>query len=81
MGTERNQGEFARLRKLHERLRTIQKGLHIPHRRQPSVASLRKRVAGAMAKAGPHLTDWVTTTVAETTEGLQFTFTELSDYL
>ena len=75
------QGEFARLRKLYERLRTIQKGLHIPHRRQPSVASLRKRVAGAMAKAGPHLTDWVTTTVAETTEGLQFTFTELSDYL
>ncbi|MHB1955626.1 MAG: hypothetical protein ACYCOU_17970 [Sulfobacillus sp.] len=68
------QGDFARLRKLHERLRTIQKGLDIPRRRRPSVASLRKRVDDALAKAGPRLQDWVTTTVAETTEGPQLTF-------
>jgi transposase len=68
------QGEFARLRKLHERLRAIQKGLDIPRRQRPSGASLRKRVDDALAKAGPHLQDWITTTVAETTEGPQFTF-------
>ena len=68
------QGEFARLRKIHERLRAIQKGLDTPRRRRPSVASLRKRVDDTLAKAGPHLQDWVATTVTETAEGPQFTF-------
>ena len=67
------QGEFARIRKLHERLRTIQQGLLTAHRR-PSVAALQKRVTDTITAAGAHLQDWVAATVTETPEGPQFTF-------
>ena len=67
------QGEFARLRKLHERLRAIQKGLETA-RRRPSVAALQQRVARTLAQAGPHLHNWVTTSVTATPEGPRLTF-------
>lgn len=52
-------GEFDRLRKLHERLRAIQKGLENA-RRRPSVAQLKQRVEAVLTQAGPHVRQWVT---------------------
>lgn len=68
------QGEFARLRTLHERLRSIQKGLETT-RRRPSVATVAKRVADAVAKAGPPVREWVSTAVTDTPQGPTFHFT------
>lgn len=67
------QGEFAGLRKLHERLRAIQKSLDTAQRR-PTVAALQKRVDAVMAKAGSRVQQWVTTMVTEGDSGPEFTF-------
>ena len=50
------QGEFVRLRKLHDRLRAIQQGV-TRAARTPSAATVRQRVARALATAGPQLRD------------------------
>ncbi len=68
------QGEFARLRKLHEQLRALQKSLVTARRRSP-VAKVEQRVAETVAAAGSHVRDWVHTTVTETPEGPRLHFT------
>ena len=67
------QGELVRLRKLQDRLHTIQRSVERGSRR-PSVAALRQRVAAAVAKAGPPVRHWVSTTVTETDEGAAFAY-------
>lgn len=63
------QGELLRLRKLNERLHTIQARLaDSPHRR-PTVDAVQKRVDAALAKAGPPERHWVTVTVTDTDTG------------
>ncbi len=67
------QGEFAHLRKLHERLRAIQKGTDAA-RRRPSTAALQKRVDAVLATVGPHVRDGVSVTIAEESAGPHVTF-------
>ena len=68
------QGEWVRLRKLQERLHTIQKqGARA--KRRPTVAQLEKRVAAAIAQAGPPIRSWVQTTVRDTPDGATLTYT------
>jgi transposase len=68
------QGEFVRLRKLHDRLRAIQQGV-TRAARTPSAATVRQRVARALAAAGPPARSWVTTTVTEGPDGPTLTWT------
>lgn len=67
------QGEFARLRKLHERLGDIQKGVNTA-RRHLSAAALQKRVAATLATAGPHVRDWVAVTITDGLDAPPMTF-------
>ncbi len=58
------QGELVRLRKLQDRLQSIQRQV-VQGVRRPTVAALRQRVATAITKAGPPVRDWVRTTIGE----------------
>ena len=58
------QGELVRLRKLQDRLQTLQRQA-IQGVRRPAVATLRQRVTQAKTKAGPPVRDWVHTEIGE----------------
>ncbi|MCL5066293.1 MAG: IS1634 family transposase [Firmicutes bacterium] len=68
------QGELVRLRKLQQRLQAIHQELEKAERR-PSVATLRQRVARAVAQAGPPIRQCVTTQIVADDKAPTFTYT------
>ncbi len=67
------QGEWVRLRKLQERLHTLQKQV-VRSTRRPTVAQLEQRVAKIVTQAAPPIRSWVKTTIVDTSEGAMFTY-------
>ncbi len=64
------QGDFARLRKLHEQLRTIQIGLTKEKTtRRPTVAKVQKRVDTVLAQTEARFREWIQATVTATADG------------